>query len=175
MIALIYNSPEAAADRAAKGVAASTNAPGQIALVTSLYQTILGRTPETAGLSGFLAELNNGTSPATVASQIYASPEAVADRASVTPPAAPTSLEKVGLVTSLYQTILGRTPEVAGLNAFLAELAGGTSVSTVAARLTALPKPSQTRRRRPSPRRDRTPSSLRSIRPSWAGPREPMI
>ncbi len=55
-------------------------------MLTALYETILGRDPETAGLQGWLALLDNGQSPGDVAAEIYNSPEAIADRAAKTPP-----------------------------------------------------------------------------------------
>jgi MBG domain (YGX type)/Domain of unknown function (DUF4214) len=136
----VYNSSEAVADRTAQGVVATPQAAGQIGLVTALYQTILGRTPETAGLDGWLAQLKSGVSPASVANAIYNSPEAVADRAAATPPTAPTSTEKVGLVTALYQTILGRTPDPSGLAGWLAELNNGTSAASVASQIESSPE-----------------------------------
>jgi hypothetical protein len=82
----IYNSPEAIADRGASTpLPAPTNAE-QVTLVTALYETILDRDPETAGLDGWLTLLNSGQSPADVAAEIYNSPEAIADRAAKTPP-----------------------------------------------------------------------------------------
>ena len=88
--------------------------------MTSIYQAILNRTPETAGLDGFLAELSNGASQSDVITQIYNSPEAVADRAAQGVAANPKAPGQIALVTSLYQTILNRTPETAGLKGFLA-------------------------------------------------------
>ena len=55
--------------------------PGQVAFVTSLYEEILGRTPEDAGLAVWINDLNQGVTRASVAQQIYQSPEAVAFRA----------------------------------------------------------------------------------------------
>ena len=114
---------------------ANPRGANQVGLVTGLYETILGREPETSGLDFWLVRLNNGTSPAHVASQIFNSAEAVADRAASPPPAAPSTASEVLLVTSLYQTILGRTPDPAGLDAFLADLGGSTSPADVASRI----------------------------------------
>ncbi len=106
--------------------------PAQTAFVTSLYQDILGRDPEMAGLDGWLARLNNGVSQSSVVSQIYNSPEAVADRATQGVQANPQAAGQIGLVTALYQTILGRAPETAGLNGWLARLDSGQTVEQVA-------------------------------------------
>ena len=54
--------------------------PGQGAFVTSLFETILGREPETSGLSYWLAQLSDGTTEQAVANDIYGSREAVTDR-----------------------------------------------------------------------------------------------
>ncbi len=140
VIGQIYNSPEAVADRAAQGVTANPQAPGQIGLVTALYQTILGRTPELAGLAGWQALLQSGASPADVAVLIFNSPEAVADRADTMSPIAPTNTQEVGLVTALYQTILNRTPETAGLDGWLAQLNSGTSGASVATQIYEAPE-----------------------------------
>jgi MBG domain (YGX type)/Domain of unknown function (DUF4214) len=55
--------------------------PGETAFVTSLYQTILGRTPETGGLALWTSELSRGVSRTSVALQIYQSHEAHTFRA----------------------------------------------------------------------------------------------
>ena len=53
---------------------------GQVAFVTSLYQSILGRTPEPFGLDFWLIALADGDTQANVAKQIYNSEEAVTAR-----------------------------------------------------------------------------------------------
>ena len=55
--------------------------PGQVAFVTSLYANILGRTPENFGYLVWTNQLNQGVTRASVAQQIYFSPEALAYRA----------------------------------------------------------------------------------------------
>ena len=55
--------------------------PGDAAFVTSLYRSILGRTPETGGLALWTSELSRGVSRTSVALQIYRSPEARTFRA----------------------------------------------------------------------------------------------
>jgi MBG domain (YGX type)/Domain of unknown function (DUF4214) len=55
--------------------------PGQVDFVTSLYENILGRTPEDGADAFWINELNQGVTRASVAQQIYFSPEAIAFRA----------------------------------------------------------------------------------------------
>ena len=137
---LIYNSAEAASFRTAQGLPTDPNGAEQITLVTSLYQNILGRAPEAAGLDAWLAQLDTGTGASSVAAMIGASPEAIAARGSQSPPVVPGAATQATLVTSLYQNILGRAPEAAGLDAWLAQLDAGTGASSVAAMINNSPE-----------------------------------
>jgi hypothetical protein len=55
--------------------------PGQVAFVTTLYTDLLGRSPENLAASFWIGQLNAGVTRATVAHQIYNSPESVSYRA----------------------------------------------------------------------------------------------
>ena len=63
------------------GAVAITPNPAALAFVTSLYRTILQRTPDAAGLTGWLTAIAYGMAPQDVAAGIYDSPEAVTLRA----------------------------------------------------------------------------------------------
>lgn len=91
-------------------------------LVTADYAAVLDRAPDPAGLATFVDELVAGTSNETVLAQLLASPEFLADAGGT----------DTGFVTLLYQDILGRSPDPAGLNAFVAALQGGASYQQVA-------------------------------------------
>ena len=131
VVNVIYNSAEAVDDRASAGASSSPKVPGQIALVSSLYEQILGRSPEPSGLDGWILRLNSGATPIEVAEAIYASPEASDDRAG-TPPFQATSTAEVALVTGLYENILDRDPEASGLQSWLDELDGGKTAIDIA-------------------------------------------
>jgi len=82
------------------------------AIVTKMYADTLGRTPDAAGLAGWTAMIRNKTfSVADVASRFYASDEYYLYHAGGTPTL---------WVTSLYQKLLNRTPDAAGLSAWVA-------------------------------------------------------
>jgi hypothetical protein len=76
--------------------------------VSGLYQTTLGRSPDTAGLTYWVQMLQDGFSRAAVAAQIWESPEHRA-------------LE----VTQFYTTILHRAPDKGGLAFWTNTLLGG--------------------------------------------------
>ena len=63
------------ADKLASVPPAALTNPGHIALVTTLYHEILNRAPEPSGQQYWLEELAIGTTPATVALDIFNSPE----------------------------------------------------------------------------------------------------
>jgi hypothetical protein len=82
------------------------------AIVTKMYADTLGRTPDAAGLAGWTAMIRNKTfSVADVASRFYASDEYYLYHAGGTPTL---------WVTSLYQKLLNRAPDAAGLSAWVA-------------------------------------------------------
>src|SRR5262249_7227189 len=73
--------------------------------LSGLYQDPLGGTPDAAGLAAWNQALQQGTSRATVALEILNSPEANAR-----------------VVTDVYHCLLGRNPDGAGLQTFVARL-----------------------------------------------------
>ncbi len=77
------------------------------AIVTKMYADTLGRQPDAAGLAAWTTLIRNKTfSVADVASRFYASDEYYLYHAGGTPTA---------WVTALYQKLLGRSPDAAGL------------------------------------------------------------
>ena len=84
------------------------------AFVKGLYQATLLRAPDTAGLNGWLALLNSGTSRSTVANGFVNSTE-----------------NRRNQVTFFYRYFLSREPDTAGLNGWVNQLQGGTDEGTV--------------------------------------------
>jgi Domain of unknown function (DUF4214) len=77
-----------------------------------MYLDTLGRQPDAAGLAGWTGFLRNKTfTVADVASRFYASDEYYLYHAGGTP---------TSWVTSLYQKLLNRAPDAAGLSAWVA-------------------------------------------------------
>ena len=116
--------------------------------VTTLYRDILGRAPDSAGLSYWVNRLLAGATPSQVAQGFWYSPEhrtlvrrhrapqisygsALADALQTSQPVAPTGPQTV-FVTTLYRDILGRAPDSAGLSYWVNHLLAGTSQNQVA-------------------------------------------
>jgi hypothetical protein len=91
--------------------------------LTSEYRHLLGRNPDSSGLSHFLGLLENGVNPETVEAQIVNSDEYVFDHGNT----------QAGWITGMYQDLLGRNPDANGLNNWLNALANGSSTFAVAA------------------------------------------
>ena len=97
------------------------------ALVQRLYEGLLGRGGDTAGLEGFNAVLVNGGSPATVATSILTSAEYQSLHGALA------SQTDTQFVSSLYQGFFSRPPAQPELTGWLNALAQGTSRRQVAA------------------------------------------
>jgi Ca2+-binding RTX toxin-like protein len=93
----------------------STEGQTAVASVIRVYQAVFGRVPDAAGLNFFTDALNAGASPLVVAQAFVNSPEFTARYGSLSPTGAITS----GFVQELYQNILGRAPDAAGLQFWL--------------------------------------------------------
>jgi hypothetical protein len=87
-----------------------------------LYRAALHRAPDPAGLAGWTSQLDSGVSEAQVAQGFVNS----AEFQSIF-----TSPDNTGFVTQLYQNVLGRAPDPAGLQSWLADLNGGASRANV--------------------------------------------
>jgi hypothetical protein len=83
--------------------------PDATSYVTSLYENLLKRAADTAGLNFWLAQIQSGESLQDVGTAFWQSPEHRA-------------LE----VTSYYQTFLNRTPDAAGLAFWVNQMTSGT-------------------------------------------------
>jgi hypothetical protein len=92
----------------------STNA----GFLAALYQDALGRPPDSAGLSTWLAALQNGSSRSQVAAAIFGSPEYY-----------------TVWLQSLYVRLLHRTADSTGLNQFVTALEHGTHDEAIIAAL----------------------------------------
>jgi uncharacterized protein DUF4214 len=85
--------------------------------VTALYQNLLGRAPDPAGLNGFVTALQSGWTIDDVASAIMGSDEYFRLHGG----------SNTGFVTGLYQDLLQRAPDSAGLAAWTGMLNEGVS------------------------------------------------
>src|SRR5262249_19800295 len=83
--------------------------------VNSLYQDLLGRPADPAGLAAWSGLLDAGTDRGTVVHGIESSAEYHAQA-----------------VTTLYENLLGRMPDQPGLNSFVAPMGGGVALDGVA-------------------------------------------
>jgi triacylglycerol lipase len=86
--------------------------------LTTLYHTLLDRDPDPAGFIAFLNDLNSGLRTRGNLIDIFLDSQEFADLASFLPPL--DSL--IAFVTNLYVRILGRGPDLAGLQSFVAQL-----------------------------------------------------
>ncbi|POG06237.1 hemolysin [Pseudomonas putida] len=89
--------------------------------INELYQALLGRDAEEAGLSNWQAELAKGVSLTDIAAAISTSAEAQALNES-----------NADFVSNLYSNVLGREVEAEGLNSWVNLLFNGTSRADVA-------------------------------------------
>ncbi len=86
----------------------------QAGFVTALYADLLGRAPDSGGLSYWEAQLSSGATQSAVAAAILSSTEYRTD-----------------FVTALYADLLGRAPDSGGLSYWVAQLAGGQSDESI--------------------------------------------
>jgi aryl-phospho-beta-D-glucosidase BglC (GH1 family) len=103
-------------------------AASSAAAVENLYHALLGRDGDVAGRSFWAAELDAGISIGMIASRMMASDEAHATNA---------GLSNTAFLTRLYDSVLFRTPDAAGLAYWRDELAHGADRASVAASISA--------------------------------------
>ncbi len=97
------------------------------AFVTNLYQSVLGRAPETGGLN-FWSNLANGAAGrATVADGILRSPEAGTDPTGMAGRGIATADFEMAWISFNYTTLLGRNADLAGLQGWDAAMEAGLS------------------------------------------------
>jgi Domain of unknown function (DUF4214)/Bacterial Ig-like domain (group 3) len=89
---------------------------GDVAFICALYQDVLGRPADAAGLATFTGQLSAGTSRSTVAEELLTSTEYRQD-----------------LITSYYQQYLGRPADAGGIATFLTLFSQGASAGNIQA------------------------------------------
>ena len=102
-----------------------SSSPG--AQVVRLYETVLGRAPDTNGLTYWAGAIADGGNATAVAQAMLSSAEGQNTL--------PSSLDNTQFVTDLYQNGLGRAPDSGGLNYYTSLLDNGTSRAAVAAQV----------------------------------------
>ena len=116
------------------GGAARSNFAFQIAkqpewvngVVSGLYQDVFGRAPDSAGLAYWVGQIQSGLRVSSVAAEFYASAEFFNTSGGGTVP---------GWVTAMYQDILGRAPDQAGLDYWVGQINAGVPATQLAASL----------------------------------------
>lgn len=98
----------------------TNDATSQAGQIYALYQTILGRAADSAGLEHFTEQAANGTAITTIAQDMLTSAEYANDYGS-------SVQTKKEFVTQLYVDGLHRGPDAGGLAAYKNALAGGLS------------------------------------------------
>jgi uncharacterized repeat protein (TIGR01451 family) len=98
--------------------------------VTAAYQKYLGRLPAPTEVAAWVGALQNGLSDERMEAGFIGSPEYIQDHGG---PGA-------GWITGMYKNLLGRTPSLAEVKAWLAALAGGESATDVAFGFAASPE-----------------------------------
>jgi Ca2+-binding RTX toxin-like protein len=102
-----------------KGLWIGDTAAGEAARI---YDTVFGRLPDASGLITWTHSLESGTSLQTAAADFVASAEFQSKYG---------SLNDNDFVTLLYQNVLHRAPDTAGLNSWLSTLSSGTARAQV--------------------------------------------
>jgi beta-glucanase (GH16 family) len=111
---------------------ADYGAMSNTAFVTQLYQNALHRSPDAAGLNAWVAELNSGVSRAQVVVGFSESQEAINDSAAAVGQGLWVGNVDAAEVARLYDTTLGRLPDLSGLANWTSMLETGASLQTVA-------------------------------------------
>jgi hypothetical protein len=91
-------------------------------IVTAAYQRFLGRTPDGAGLAGWLAQMHNGLSDEHLEADCIGSTEYIQNHGGA----------GAAWVTGMYQNLLGRTPSQAEVSQWLRQLTQGVSTTAIA-------------------------------------------
>ncbi|HEV3082802.1 MAG TPA: DUF4214 domain-containing protein, partial [Gemmataceae bacterium] len=91
-------------------------------IVTAAYQRYLGRSPDSAGLSSWVGQMQQGLSDEHLESAFIGSKEFIQNHGGL----------GAGWITAMYQGLLGRTPSPAEVNQWLQALANGVSTTTIA-------------------------------------------
>ena len=113
---------QAATDLATRGYATATLDGATFGQVFRLYGATLARTPDSAGFDGWTTALANGQTLAGITAGFVNSAEFQKTYG---------SLGNAAFVTLLYNNVLGRAPDFAGLNGWLDQLSKGASRASV--------------------------------------------
>ncbi len=98
--------------------------PNQL-FITNVYQQLLHRAPDPAGLAHWAGQLDSGVSPSAVVQEIEQ---------------APLNEYPTDVVTALFQHYLRRAPDAVGLNIWVNQLVGGASIESVTASIVGSPE-----------------------------------
>jgi hypothetical protein len=91
-------------------------------IVTAAYQRYLGRTPDSAGLASWVAQMQKGLTDEHLEAAFIGSNEFIQNHGGL----------GSGWITAMYQSLLGRTPSQAEINQWLQALANGVSTTSIA-------------------------------------------
>jgi hypothetical protein len=105
---------------------------GNTAFVTQLYQNALHRAPDAGGLNNWVTDLNSGMTRAQVVVGFSESQEAINDFAAAVGQGLWVGNVDAAEVARLYDTALGRLPDLSGLANWTNTLEVGASLQTVA-------------------------------------------
>ncbi|MHB8553782.1 MAG: DUF4214 domain-containing protein [Thermoplasmataceae archaeon] len=95
----------------------STPPPPVVDPITSIYQSVLGRTPDPVGYDYWSSQLAGGKNIEQVKAAVAYSPEAQID--------------------SVFSSVLGRAPDAAGAAYWSSQLAGGKSIAQITSEISA--------------------------------------
>ena len=135
--AAIVGSPEAATSSASILVR-NSYANIATAAMTELYQDSLGRNPDPVALSTGVAAMTAGTTMAQMTAALVSSAEYVNAHIAAT---ASGAANQASYVAALYETVLGRSPDPAGLAAYTTAInTNAASLAQVAAAIVGSPE-----------------------------------
>lgn len=98
----------------------------------ALYETVLGRHADAAGLKGWTSALDTGLSRADAAVSFLFSNEHIAELAPALNAGVFVTDQAAADVARMYYAVLGRAPDAAGLQGWTSVVHGGTSLTSVA-------------------------------------------
>jgi hypothetical protein len=99
-------------------------------LVTTKYQSYLGRAPDAAGLGYWIRRLQNNLTDEQLEASFIGSSEFIQDHGGL----------NASWITSMYQILLGRNPDTSGLNYWLSVVQSGANPFAIALGFAASPE-----------------------------------
>jgi hypothetical protein len=100
-------------------------ANSQNSQVAELYAAAFGRQPDLSGLEYWENQLGSGYALDRIAGNFVSSDEFKAKFAAAAAPSDLGGVNDQAFITALYQNVLHRTPDAAGLNYWIGDMAGG--------------------------------------------------